>query len=112
MTEQTTPAGHAPSPRDLAARAGAGHPHTAQVTSSPPPGPGGGSSLAGHPAAAVPRPAAGSPPAPADPADTAHAARPAATGVAPRQVTGAQALILALEQLGTEVVFGLPGGAI
>ena len=30
----------------------------------------------------------------------------------PRQVTGAQALILALEELGTEVVFGLPGGAI
>ena len=37
---------------------------------------------------------------------------PAATGAAPRQVTGAQALILALEHLGTEVVFGLPGGAI
>jgi acetolactate synthase-1/2/3 large subunit len=35
-----------------------------------------------------------------------------AAAAVPRQVTGAQALILALEHLGTEVVFGLPGGAI
>jgi acetolactate synthase I/II/III large subunit len=45
------------------------------------------------------------------PAAAGAAARPV-TGTAPRQVTGAQALILALEHLGTEVVFGLPGGAI
>jgi acetolactate synthase I/II/III large subunit len=77
MTEQTTPARQAPSPRDIAARVGT--PHAA-------PGP--------APAAAPGRP---------------PAAVPAAV---PRQVTGAQALILALEELGTEVVFGLPGGAI
>jgi acetolactate synthase I/II/III large subunit len=79
MTEQTTPARQAPSPRDIAARVG---------TATPQPAPG--------PAASA---------APASP----PAAVPAAV---PRQVTGAQALILALEELGTEVVFGLPGGAI
>jgi acetolactate synthase I/II/III large subunit len=79
MTEQTTPARQAPSPRDVAARVGPATPHAA-------PGP--------APAAAPARP---------------PAAVPAAV---PRQVTGAQALILALEELGTEVVFGLPGGAI
>src|SRR5438067_13293337 len=45
-----------------------------------------------------------------------HAPRPSDLAVrqcpAARQVTGAQALILALEELGTEIVFGLPGGAI
>jgi acetolactate synthase-1/2/3 large subunit len=80
MTEQTTPARQAPSPRDIAARVG---------TATPP-----------H-AAPGPAPSAG----PARP----PAAVPAAV---PRQVTGAQALILALEEVGTEVVFGLPGGAI
>ena len=79
MTEQTTPARQAPSPRDIAARVGTATPHAA-------PGP--------APSAAPTRP---------------PAAVPAAV---PRQVTGAQALILALEELGTEVVFGLPGGAI
>jgi acetolactate synthase I/II/III large subunit len=79
MTEQTTPARPAPSPRDIAARAGTATPHAA-------PGP--------APSGAPTRP---------------PMAVPAAV---PRQVTGAQALILALEELGTEVVFGLPGGAI
>ena len=79
MTEQTTPARQAPSPRDIAARVGTATPHAE-------PGP--------APSAAPARP---------------PAAVPAAV---PRQVTGAQALILALEELGTEVVFGLPGGAI
>src|SRR5579863_7213493 len=92
MTEQTTPPGHVPSPRDLAARAGTG---TAQ--SHPHPVPPAATQHNGQPAAA-------------------HGPQnkpPAATqGAAPRQVTGAQALILALEHLGTEVVFGLPGGAI
>jgi acetolactate synthase I/II/III large subunit len=80
MTEQTTPARQAPSPRDIAARVGA----------------------------AAPTHAAASPAPAAEPAG-----RPAAVPAAvPRRVTGAQALILALEELGTEVVFGLPGGAI
>ncbi|TWP33326.1 acetolactate synthase large subunit [Leekyejoonella antrihumi] len=42
------------------------------------------------------------------PAQVAHSAAP----VAPRQVNGAQALVLALEEVGVEVVFGIPGGAI
>src|SRR5436190_5076263 len=46
------------------------------------------------------------------PSDLAARAGPAAPRPAARQVTGAQALILALEELGTQVVFGLPGGAI
>jgi len=89
MTEQTTPARHAPSPRDIAARAGAATPQTG---TSP-----------------VPAAAPGAAPAPA--ATPAAVATPPPAAV-PRQVTGAQALILALEELGTEVVFGLPGGAI
>jgi len=87
MTEQTTPARHAPSPRDLAARTGAPAPHAG---SSPAP-------------AAVPAAAPATAPAPGT------AAAPSAV---PRRVTGAQALIFALEELGTEIVFGLPGGAI
>jgi acetolactate synthase I/II/III large subunit len=98
MTEQTTPPGHAPSPRDLAARAGTGtahsHSHSATV----------------HPHA-VPQAAAQHNGLPAT-SPGPHDKPSAATGAVPRQVTGAQALILALEHLGTEVVFGLPGGAI
>jgi acetolactate synthase I/II/III large subunit len=87
MTEQTTPAGHPPSPRDLAARVGGGTvPHSG------------------------PEPAGQAPAASPAPGRPAGASAPSV--VSPRQVTGAQALILALEQLGTEVVFGLPGGAI
>jgi acetolactate synthase-1/2/3 large subunit len=83
MTEQTTPARHAPSPRDIAARAGA--------------------ATAGSAGEAAPAPRQG----PAQPQVTDIAA-----AAVPQQVTGAQALILALEHLGTEIVFGLPGGAI
>jgi hypothetical protein len=70
MTEQTTPARQAPSPRDIAARVGAATP----------------------------------PRATPDPAPAAASARPSAAvpAAVPRQVTGAQALILALEELGTE----------
>ena len=60
-------------------------------------------------AGAAPPQAASPSPAPAAAPGHPPAAAPAAV---PRQVTGAQALILALEELGTEVVFGLPGGAI
>ncbi len=50
-------------------------------------------------------------PAPAtpSPADLAANARPRPTSV---EVTGAQSLVLALENVGVEVVFGIPGGAI
>jgi acetolactate synthase-1/2/3 large subunit len=87
MTEQTTPARTVPSPRDLAARAGAAAPH----------------------AGASPAPAAAPATVPAAVPATERAPAPSAV---PRRVTGAQALILALEELGTEIVFGLPGGAI
>jgi acetolactate synthase-1/2/3 large subunit len=94
MTEQTSPTGHPPSPSDLAARVGAARPAEAQARP--------GKAQAG-PAEA--QSSQGTTQRPA----TGAEATPAA---GPRQVTGAQALILALEQLGTEVVFGLPGGAI
>jgi acetolactate synthase I/II/III large subunit len=95
MTEQTTPIGHPPSPSDVAARVGAAAPHR---------------SPAGPAEAQDSREPAGAQGA-RRPAATATDT-PAAPAAGPRQVTGAQALILALEQLGTEVVFGLPGGAI
>ena len=52
------------------------------------------------------KPANGSTPSPA----ARPPARSGATG--DTQMTGAQALIAALEALGTEVVFGIPGGTI
>ena len=51
---------------------------------------------------AAPRPA----PSPASMARQAQAAQP------PAQVTGAQSLVLSLESVGCDVVFGIPGGAI
>ena len=51
---------------------------------------------------AAPRPA----PSPASVARQAQAAQP------PAEVTGAQSLVLALESVGCDVVFGIPGGAI
>src|SRR5215472_5780298 len=133
MTEQTSPvppkahaaSGHAdqppgrshpgPSPLDIPARPAA--PKAAPTRPAPP----------GQPAGA-PQPAAAAPTAPAAPATptapTAPAA-PAATAGAPQtdtaqatlpapkaKVTGAQALVMALERVGVEVVFGIPGGAV
>jgi acetolactate synthase I/II/III large subunit len=92
MTEQTSPApgkAHAPSPLDIPAKAGA--PKTTAPRSAgvgplaPPPGAQSG-------------------------AQPAQARQPA--GPAPARVTGAQALVLALEKVGVEVVFGIPGGAV
>ena len=45
-------------------------------------------------------------PSPASMARQAQASAPPAT------VTGAQSLVLSLESVGAEVVFGIPGGAI
>ena len=47
-------------------------------------------------------------PSPASIARQAQAAHPPA----PVPVTGAQSLVLSLESVGAEVVFGIPGGAI
>jgi acetolactate synthase-1/2/3 large subunit len=114
MTEQTSstpPKAHAgsgpadpaarthsgPTPLDIAARAAAGAPGTPAGSAA-----GGGSAASSDPGTAPGKQAA----KPAPP-------RPAA-GTAPvsRKVTGAQALVLALESVGVDVVFGIPGGAV
>jgi acetolactate synthase-1/2/3 large subunit len=87
-----TPAGGtAPTPRDLAARA---HPqphspaHPRQQQSSP-----------AQPSPTAAQAGTGTPPS-------------ATVGAGKARITGAQALVHALERIGTEVVFGIPGGAI
>jgi acetolactate synthase-1/2/3 large subunit len=85
MTEQTSPVppkAHAPSPLDIPTRAAA--------AKTPPTRP--------QSAQAAPE-AAAAQPQPLAPA-------------APVKVTGAQALVLALERVGVDVVFGIPGGAV
>jgi acetolactate synthase I/II/III large subunit len=102
MTEQTTgrsgPAGTpGPSPRDLAARS-AHHPPVrpdqAQAADPATPGP-----------ATAPVPAQSGAPA-------TEAPRAQVTSPGKVRVTGAQALVHALERVGAEVVFGIPGGAV
>src|ERR1700761_5968511 len=88
MTEQTSsvpPKAHAPSPLDIPARG------AAQKPAAP-----------ARPAAPV-QPAGASQPA---------ASQPANPHQIPVRVTGAQALVLALERVGVDVVFGIPGGAV
>ena len=76
-------------------------------------GPGPAGRAAAGPGPAGPAPAG---PAPAGPAPAGHApagpATPAVGGAARIRMTGAQALVRALENVGADVVFGLPGGAI
>jgi acetolactate synthase I/II/III large subunit len=122
MTEQSSPVpskAHAPSPLDIPAR-------TAGAKPPPRPGPaqsgtaqsgtvqsGAGPAAAGS-VQASPAPA-GPTPAGTVPAGTAQAPAAAARPqhpAAPVRVTGAQALVLALEQVGVDVVFGIPGGAV
>jgi len=89
MTEQTSPVppkAHAPSPLDIPAR-----------------------TAAQQPPRSTPRPAAPARPAEVPPAAQQPAAQAAAV---PTRVTGAQALVLAMERVGVEVVFGIPGGAV
>src|SRR5690349_13060576 len=106
MTEQMTgrggPAGASgPSPRDLAARSAQHPPARADQAraAEPPPAPGTGA------AAAAPVPAQSGAPAP-------EAPRAQVTSPGKVRVTGAQALVHALERVGAEVVFGIPGGAV
>src|SRR3984957_3798112 len=95
MTEQTSPVppkAHAPSPLDIPAR-----------------------TAAQQPPRSTPRPAA-----PARPAEAASTAAPTPAAQAPAaragavrtRGTGAEALVLAMERVGVEVVFGIPGGAL
>jgi acetolactate synthase I/II/III large subunit len=115
MTDQTTASaapGHglagpgrkaaAPTPRDLATRAASRDAADAH--------PGGAAPAGAAPAA----PPAARPAAPAGPpAPAAPAAGDRDPGPAPgTQMTGAAALVAALERLGVDVVFGIPGGAI
>ena len=56
------------------------------------------------PAAPAPKPSHGTP---------AHAGKPAGPKrVAPEQLTGAQAVVRSLEELGVDTIFGIPGGAV
>jgi acetolactate synthase-1/2/3 large subunit len=108
----TGPAGPGPSPRDLAARSPnrdtpAATPAPAATAAIPAP--------AATAAPAVTRaPAAGPAPATspeAGRAPQAELSRPAATAGRVR-ATGAQALVYALERVGADIVFGIPGGAV
>src|SRR5262245_35523165 len=98
-----------PSPLDIPARPAA--PKAAPPRPAPPAQPAG----APQPAAAAPT-APTAPAAPAASAATAGGPQPdttPATPPAPKpKVTGAQALVMALERVGVEVVFGIPGGAV
>ena len=114
-----------PSPKDLAARSphhpsarAADQPRPAEATLAAP--------APASPAPAVPAPAVPVPavPVPAVPAQGAPEPAIPAQGVGsepPRahvtspgkvQATGAQALVYALERVGADVVFGIPGGAV
>jgi len=142
MTEQTSPvsprahtasgpadqppgrANPGPSPLDIPARP------APQKAAPPRPAPSAGRDAPAQPAAAEPagrpqngqpasasQPAASHPataqPATAQPAGTGQAAGTVASGPAIKaRVTGAQALVMAMEQIGVEVVFGIPGGAV
>src|ERR1700722_2620289 len=89
MTEQSSPVqskAHAPSPLDIPARTAAAKPASARPAAQP---------------ADAQQPGAQQP-----------AAAPRQASPAPVRVTGAQALVLALERVGVEVVFGIPGGAV
>ncbi len=114
-----------PSPLDIPARP------APQKAAPPRPAPAGNRDALAQPAAAEPaagrpqngQPGSASQPAASDPATAQPAtAQPAATGQAAgtvasgpaikARVTGAQALVMAMEQIGVEVVFGIPGGAV
>src|SRR3984957_17146696 len=107
MTEQSSPVPskvHAPSPLDIPARTAAPKP------AAPRPG----LPVAVQPAG--PAQAAGAQAADAQPATAAtrpnHQGQAPALASAPVRVTGAQALVMALERVGVDVVFGIPGGAV
>ena len=90
----------APSPRDLAARS----PHHQAARADQP-----------RPAEApVPAPPQAAGPVPAQGPPLSAPESPRAQVISPGKVqaTGAQALVYALERVGADVVFGIPGGAV
>jgi acetolactate synthase-1/2/3 large subunit len=104
MTEQSSPVpskAHAPSPLDIPARTAPAKP--APTRSAPVPG---------GPAQSAGTPQAGGTPQPGGTPSAGAASRPPYAPASPLRVTGAQALVLALERVGVEVVFGIPGGAV
>ena len=112
MTEQSSPVpakAHAPSPLDIPARTAA--PKPAPSRPAPVPGSQAQPGSPGQPGGT------GQPAGPNQPAGPQPGAQPPAVAsrphhAAPVRVTGAQALVLALERVGVEVVFGIPGGAV
>jgi len=97
----TGPSG--PSPRDLAARSP--HHQSARPADQSRPA---GAPLPAAPGTPAPPPAA----VPAAPPGAAAAPRVPVTSPGKTRATGAQALVYALERVGADVVFGIPGGAI
>ena len=110
MTEQSSPVpskAHAPSPLDIPARTAGAKPTPPRPATMP-----GG---AAHPGSTghsggTAQPGSSAPAAPPGAQQTAAASRP--HPATPVRVTGAQALVLALERVGVDVVFGIPGGAV
>ncbi|HEY3881688.1 MAG TPA: acetolactate synthase large subunit [Trebonia sp.] len=114
MTEQSSPVpskAHAPSPLDIPARTAAPKPAPPRPAGPQPAAAGAGS--AAQPGSAQP----GGTAQPGGP-QTAGAGQAAVIGrpqpalQPPVRVTGAQALVMALERIGVDVVFGIPGGAV
>jgi acetolactate synthase-1/2/3 large subunit len=104
MTEQSSPVpakAHAPSPLDIPARTAAPKPAPPRPATQPAGTPHAGQ---GQGQQAVPAQPGGQQPA--------AASRPQPASPAPVRVTGAQALVMALERVGVDVVFGIPGGAV
>jgi acetolactate synthase-1/2/3 large subunit len=104
MTEQSSPVpskAHAPSPLDIPARTAPAKP--APTRQAP---------VSGGPAQSAGTPQAGGTPQPGGTPSAGAASRPPYAPASPLRVTGAQALVLALERVGVEVVFGIPGGAV
>jgi acetolactate synthase-1/2/3 large subunit len=95
------PASAVPSPRDLAARS----PHREAPRDTPRDTPRDAARAADHSQAGLPAPAEHAP-APAE------APRVQVTSPGRVRATGAQALVYALERVGADVVFGIPGGAV
>jgi len=99
-----------PSPLDIPARPASPKPAPPRSTAP--------AQSAGTPEPAAPQPPAGQPGAAQPPrpqAAAATAGAPPSTGTSPAvkmTVTGAQALVMALERVGVDVVFGIPGGAV
>src|ERR1700691_3798666 len=112
MTEQSSPVpakAHAPSPLDIPARTAA--PKPAPSRPAPVPGSQAQPGSPGQPGGTR-QPAGTNQPARAQPGAQPPAVASRPHHAAPVRVTGAQALVLALERIGVEVVFGIPGGAV